>query len=56
MTPEGRDVLPPLAFQIDWSVVGIISGGLAGVFVLNLSVVLLLLGRLNTPLALRGNA
>ena len=53
LTPEGRDVAPPLEFLVDWETVGIQFGALAGLFALNLGAFLLFLRRIELHGALR---
>ena len=53
LTPEGRDVVPPLEFLVDWRTVGIQFGALAGLFTLNLGAFLLFLRRIELHGALR---
>ena len=53
LTPDGRDVVPPLAFIVDWPVVGILFGALSGLFALNLGAFLWFLRRIELHGALR---
>ena len=53
LTPEGRDVVPPLEFLIDWRTVGIQLGALVGLFALNLTAFLYFLRRIELHGALR---
>ena len=53
LTPDGRDVVPPLAFIIDWPGVGILFGALCGLFALNLAAFLWFLRRIELHGALR---
>ena len=53
LTPDGRDVVPPLEFIIDWSGVGILFGALSGLFALNLTAFLWFLRRIELHGALR---
>ena len=53
LTPDGRDVVPPLAFVIDWPGVGILFGALAALFALNLGAFLWFLRRIELHGALR---
>ncbi|MDE2746334.1 MAG: FtsX-like permease family protein [Chloroflexota bacterium] len=53
LTPDGRDVVPPLEFIIDWPVVGILFGALSGLFALNLGAFLWFLRRIELHGALR---
>lgn len=53
LTPEGRDVVPPLEFLIDWQTVGIQLGALVGLFALNLTAFLYFLRRIELHGALR---
>ena len=53
LTPDGRDVVPPLEFVIDWPGVGILFGALAALFALNLGAFLWFLRRIELHGALR---
>ena len=53
LTPDGRDVVPPLAFIVDWPVVGMLFGALSGLFALNLGAFLWFLRRIELHGALR---
>ena len=53
LTPDGRDVAPPLKFLVDWRGVGILFGALAGLFALNLAAFLWFLRRIELHGALR---
>ncbi|MYE06494.1 MAG: ABC transporter permease [Chloroflexi bacterium] len=53
LTPDGRDVVPPLAFIIDWPGVGILFGALTALFALNLGAFLWFLRRIELHGALR---
>ena len=53
LTPDGRDVVPPLAFVVDWPVVGILFGALCGLFAINLGAFLWFLRRIELHGALR---
>lgn len=53
LTPDGRDVVPPLAFIIDWPGVGVLFGALVALFVLNLGAFLWFLRRIELHGALR---
>ena len=53
LTPEGRDVVPPLEFLIDWRTVGIQLGALVALFALNLTAFLYFLRRIELHGALR---
>lgn len=53
LTPDGRDVVPPLEFIIDWPVVGMLFGALTGLFALNLGAFLWFLRRIELHGALR---
>ncbi len=53
LTPDGRDVVPPLKFIIDWPGVGILFGALTGLFALNLGAFLWFLRRIELHGALR---
>jgi len=53
LTPDGRDVVPPLEFIIDWRGVGILFGGLVALFALNLGAFLWFLRRIELHGALR---
>lgn len=53
LTPDGRDVVPPLEFIIDWRGVGILFGALTGLFALNLGAFLWFLRRIELHGALR---
>ena len=53
LTPDGRDVVPPLKFIIDWPGVGILFGALSTLFALNLAAFLWFLRRIELHGALR---
>ena len=53
LTPDGRDVVPPLVFQVDWQGVGILFGALVALFALNLAAFLWFLRRIELHGALR---
>ena len=53
LTPDGRDVVPPLQFIIDWPGVGILLGALTALFALNLAAFLWFLRRIELHGALR---
>ncbi len=53
LTPDGRDVVPPLQFIIDWPGVGVLFGALVGLFALNLGAFLWFLRRIELHGALR---
>ena len=53
LTPDGRDVVPPLAFIIDWRGVGILFAALTALFALNLGAFLWFLRRIELHGALR---
>ena len=53
LTPEGRDVVPPLQFVVDWRTVGIQFGALGALFALNLGAFLFFLRRIELHGALR---
>lgn len=53
LTPDGRDVVPPLEFIIDWPGVGILFGSLSALFALNLGAFLWFLRRIELHGALR---
>ena len=53
LTPDGRDVAPPLEFIIDWAAVGVLFAALAGLFSLNLAAFLWFLRRIELHGALR---
>ena len=53
LTPDGRDVVPPLAFAVDWPAVGVLFGALVGLFALNLGAFLWFLRRIELHGALR---
>lgn len=53
LTPEGRDVVPPLRFLVDWRIVGIQFGALLGLFALSLTMFLFFLRRIELHGALR---
>ena len=53
LTPDGRDVVPPLTFIIDWPGVGILFAALTGLFALNLGAFLFFLRRIELHGALR---
>jgi len=53
LTPDGRDVVPPLAFIVDWPVVGTLFGALSALFALNLGAFLWFLRRIELHGALR---
>ena len=53
LTPDGRDVVPPLAFIIDWPAVGILFAALSALFALNLAAFLWFLRRIELHGALR---
>ena len=53
LTPDGRDVVPPLRFIIDWPGVGILFGALTALFALNLAAFLWFLRRIELHGALR---
>ena len=53
LTPEGRDVVPPLQFVVDWRTVGIQFGALGALFALNLAAFLFFLRRIELHGALR---
>ncbi len=53
LTPDGRDVVPPLTFIIDWPGVGILFAALSGLFALNLGAFLYFLRRIELHGALR---
>ncbi|MCY4617480.1 MAG: FtsX-like permease family protein [Chloroflexi bacterium] len=53
LTPDGRDVVPPLTFIIDWPGVGILFAALTGLFALNLGAFLYFLRRIELHGALR---
>ncbi len=53
LTPDGRDVVPPLQFLVDWKTVGIQFGALVALFAVNLSAFLLFLRRIELHGALR---
>ena len=53
LTPDGRDVVPPLEFLIDWRTVGIQFGALVALFTVNLTAFLLFLRRIELHGALR---
>jgi hypothetical protein len=53
LTPDGRDVVPPLTFVIDWPGVAILFGALSGLFALNLGAFLWFLRRIELHGALR---
>ena len=53
LTPDGRDVVPPLTFIIDWPGVAILFAALTGLFALNLGAFLYFLRRIELHGALR---
>lgn len=53
LTPDGRDVVPPLQFIIDWPGVGVLFGALVGLFAINLGAFLWFLRRIELHGALR---
>ena len=53
LTPEGRDVVPPLQFLVDWQAVAIQFGALGALFALNLAAFLFFLRRIELHGALR---
>ncbi len=53
LTPDGRDVVPPLEFIIDWRGVGMLFAALSGLFALNLGAFLWFLRRIELHGALR---
>ncbi len=53
LTPDGRDVVPPLQFIVDWPGVAVLFGALAGLFALNLGAFLWFLRRIELHGALR---
>ena len=53
LTPEGRDVVPPLQFLVDWQAVAIQFGALGALFTLNLAAFLFFLRRIELHGALR---
>ncbi|MCY3557365.1 MAG: FtsX-like permease family protein [Chloroflexi bacterium] len=53
LTPDGRDVVPPLQFIVDWPGVAVLFGVLAGLFALNLGAFLWFLRRIELHGALR---
>ena len=53
LTPDGRDVVPPLQFLVDWKTVGIQFGALIALFAVNLSAFLIFLRRIELHGALR---
>ena len=53
LTPDGRDVVPPLQFLVDWKTVGIQFGALVALFAVNLSAFLIFLRRIELHGALR---
>ena len=53
LTPEGRDVVPPLQFLVDWRAVAIQFGALGALFALNLAAFLFFLRRIELHGALR---
>ncbi len=53
LTPEGRDVVPPLQFLVDWRAVAIQFGALGALFTLNLAAFLFFLRRIELHGALR---
>lgn len=53
LTPDGRDVVPPLEFLIDWRTVGIQFGALVALFTVNLTAFLFFLRRIELHGALR---
>ncbi len=53
LTPDGRDVVPPLQFIIEWPGVGVLFGALAALFALNLGAFLWFLRRIELHGALR---
>lgn len=56
LTPEGRQVLPPLAFRVDWTSLGVVLAGAGGLLLLTLAGSLLALRRIELQRALRGAA
>ena len=53
LTPDGRDVVPPLTFIIDWPGVAILFAALTGLFAVNLGAFLFFLRRIELHGALR---
>ena len=53
LTPDGRDVIPPLGFIIDWPGVGWLFAALGGLFAVNLAAFLWFLRRVELHGALR---
>jgi len=53
LTPDGRDVVPPLQFIVDWPGVAVLFGVLVGLFALNLGAFLWFLRRIELHGALR---
>ena len=53
LTPDGRDVLPPLIFAIDWSTLGLVLAAIVGILFINMLGVLAFLWRLELQSALR---
>ncbi len=53
ITPDGRNVVPPLQLIVDWRSVGMLFGGITGLFALNLGAFLWFLRRLELHGALR---
>ena len=53
LTPDGRDVLPPLIFSIDWKTLGMVLAAIVGILVVNALGVLAFLWRLELQSALR---
>ena len=53
LTPDGRDVVPPLRFLVDWPGVGVLFGALVALFTANLLAFLWFLRRIELHGALR---
>ena len=56
LTPDGRSVLPPLIFELDWSTLGLVFAGLFGLFAANAVAAVMFIWRLELQSALRQSA
>lgn len=53
LTPDGRSVLPPLIFELDWGTLGLVFAGLFGLFAANAAAAVVFIWRLELQSALR---
>ena len=56
LTPDGRSVLPPLIFELDWGTLGLVFAGLFGLFAANAAAAVVFIWRLELQSALRQSA